>query len=313
MLAARMGELQISGLHIDSVDAQIARDQLTHLAEKIAHRLCRHLARKGMLEGEDESAFLSDSAGCDDGMDGLRMSSITYRIATGKHAGRKVATLQTIPADNGSLEGDAGKVGGFSLHACVAAEAHESQKLERLCRYIARPAISEKRLSISPQGRVRCQLKTPWKNGTAHVDFELVDFIAKLAALVPPPRAHLTRFHGVIAPNAKLRAQLTPSGRGKRPPTDAESTEASKDHRTPMVRYCAMTRAQRLKRVFNIDVNASGHYGGTLRIVASIEQPTAPRAIPARGHPCLAHFAKRGALADAHYRRAPRAPPAHAA
>ena len=41
------------------------------------------------------------------------MSSITYRIATGKHAGRKVATLQTIPADNGSLEGDAGKVGGF--------------------------------------------------------------------------------------------------------------------------------------------------------------------------------------------------------
>jgi len=37
----------------------------------------------------------------------------------------------------------------------------------------------------------------------------------KLAALVPPPRAHLSRFHGVFAPNAKLRAQLTPSGRGK--------------------------------------------------------------------------------------------------
>jgi len=185
--------------------------QLTQLAGKIAHRVCRHLVRKGWLEGEDESAFLSDSAGGDDGMDGLRMSSITYRIATGKHAGRKVATLQTIPADNGSPEGDAGKVGGFSLHAGVAAEAHESQKLERLCRYIARPAISEKRLSISPQGRVRYQLKTPWKNGTTHVDFEPVDFIAKLAALVPPPRAHLTRFHGVfttgILPFA-LRASL---------------------------------------------------------------------------------------------------------
>ena len=71
----------------------------------------------------------------------------------GLSAGRKVSTLQTIPADNGSPEGDAGKVGGFSLHAGVAAEAHESQKLERLCRYIARPAISEKRLSISPQGQ----------------------------------------------------------------------------------------------------------------------------------------------------------------
>jgi len=126
--------------------------QLTQLADTIAHRVCRHLARHGWLEGEDESAFLSHRAGCDDGLDALRMSSITYRIATGTQAGRKVATLQTIPADNGSLEGDACKVGGFSLHAGVAVEAHEGQKLERLCQYIARPAISEKRLSISPQG-----------------------------------------------------------------------------------------------------------------------------------------------------------------
>ena len=74
------------------------------------------------------------------------------QFATSKHSGRIVTTLQTIPADNSSSEGDAGKVGGFSLHAGVAAEAHERQKLERLCRYIARPAISEKRLSISPQG-----------------------------------------------------------------------------------------------------------------------------------------------------------------
>ncbi|WP_193679009.1 transposase, partial [Pseudomonas aeruginosa] len=190
-------------------------------ANTIAHRVCRHLSRRGWLEGEDESVFLSDSAGSDDGMDGLRMSSMTYRIATGRDAGRKVVTLQTLPGDAGSLEGDAGKVGGFSLHAGVAAEAHESHKLEKLCRYITRPAISEQRLSISPQGRVRYQLKTPWRNGTTHVEWDAVDFIAKLAALVPPPRAHLTRFHGVFAPNANLRAQLTPSGRGKRPAGDA--------------------------------------------------------------------------------------------
>ncbi|OPD68472.1 IS91 family transposase, partial [Pseudomonas aeruginosa] len=79
--------------------------QLTELANTIAHRVCRHLSRRGWLEGEDESVFLSDSAGSDDGMDGL-----------------------------------------FSLHAGVAAEAHESHKLEKLCRYITRPAISEQRL-----------------------------------------------------------------------------------------------------------------------------------------------------------------------
>ena len=77
------------------------RTSSNHSANRacIAHRVCRHLVRKGWLEGEDESAFLSDYAGCDDGLDALRISSTTYRIATGKHAGRKVATLQTIPAD----------------------------------------------------------------------------------------------------------------------------------------------------------------------------------------------------------------------
>ena len=278
--------------------------QLTQLANTIAHRVCRHLSRRGWLEGEDESVFLSDSAGSDDGMDGLRMSSMTYRIATGRDAGRKVVTLQTLPGDAGSLEGDAGKVGGFSLHAGVAAEAHESHKLEKLCRYITRPAISEQRLSISPQGRVRYQLKTPWRNGTTHVEWDAVDFIAKLAALVPPPRAHLTRFHGVFAPNANLRAQVTPSGRGKRPAGDAVPVDVSAhdEPRSPEQKRRAMSWAQRLKRVFSIDITTCAHCGGAVRIVASIEEPTAIRAI-------LAHFEKHGALEQAHYRPAARAPP----
>jgi hypothetical protein len=155
---------------------------------------------------------------------------------------------------------------------------------------------------------VRYELKTPWRNGTTHVEWDPVDFIAKLAALVPPPRAHLTRFHGVFAPNANLRAQLTPSGRGKRPVTEAAPADvnANSDHRSPDEKRRAMSWAQRLKRVFNIDVTTCIQCGGAVRIVASIEQPTAIRAI-------LAHFEKHGALEQAHYRPAPRAPPAAAA
>jgi len=145
-----------------------------------------------------------------------------------------------------------------------------------------------------------------WRNSTTHVEFEPVEFIAKPAALVPPPRAHLTRFHGVFAPNAKLRAQLTPSGRGKRRPADEASTGASSDHRSPDEKRRSMTWAQRLKRVFNIDVSTCSHCGGTVRIVASIEEPTAIRAI-------FAHFEKHGALQKAHYRPAAHAPPAVAA
>ena len=60
------------------------------------------------------------------------------------------------------------------------------------------------------------------RDGTTHVIFEPLDFIARLAALVPPPRLNLTRFHGVFAPNSPYRARITPArparrGRGTKP------------------------------------------------------------------------------------------------
>ena len=70
-----------------------------------------------------------------------------------------------------------GNVAGFSLHAGVTARAHERAKLERLCRYIARPAVSTQRLSLTRNGQVRYELKTPYRNGTTHVIFEPLDFM----------------------------------------------------------------------------------------------------------------------------------------
>jgi hypothetical protein len=39
--------------------------------------------------------------------------------------------------------------------------------------------------------------------------------ISRLVALVPKPRVHLTRFHGVFAPHSKYRARVTPAKRGQ--------------------------------------------------------------------------------------------------
>ena len=68
---------------------------------------------------------------------------------------------------------------------------------------------------MDSHGNVRYQLKTPYRDGTTHVIFEPLDFIARLAALVPKPRVHLTRFHGVFAPNSSYRARVTPARRGR--------------------------------------------------------------------------------------------------
>ena len=102
---------------------------------------------------------------------------------------------------------------GFSLHAGVRCEANDRKGIEQLCRYITRPAISNERLSINREGNAVLKLKTPWRNGTTHIVLTPMEFMQRLAALVPRPRLHLIRFHGVLAPNAKLRSAMQSSPR----------------------------------------------------------------------------------------------------
>ncbi len=205
-------------------------------------------------------------------MQQLHGYAITCRIALGSQQGRKVFTLQTIPPSNAKPSSltRVANTAGFSLHAGVAAEAYQRDKLERLCRYISRPAVSETRLSVLSSGNIRYQLKTPYRDGTTHVIFEPLDSIAKFAALIPKPRVNLTRFHGVFAPNSKWRARVTPAKRGK----SKKLPEEECSEKLPAERHAAMTWAQRLKRVFNIDIETCHECGGTVKVIACIEDPT---------------------------------------
>ncbi|MBG7337437.1 MFS transporter [Pseudomonas aeruginosa] len=242
--------------------------ELTQLTHTIAHRVGRYLERQGLLERDVENSYLASDAVDDDPMTPLLGHSITYRIAVGSQAGRKVFTLQTLPTSGDPFGDGIGKVAGFSLHAGVAARADERKKLERLCRYISRPAVSEKRLSLTRGGNVRYQLKTPYRDGTTHVIFEPLDFIARLAALVPKPRVNLTRFHGVFAPNSRHRALVTPAKRGR-----GNKVRVADEPATPAQRRASMTWAQRLKRVFNIDIETCSGCGGAMKVIACIEDP----------------------------------------
>jgi hypothetical protein len=271
--------LFLDGAYVDNADGSSMRfrwvkaptsAELTQLTHTIAQRVGRCLERQGLLERDAENSYLSGDILEAGPLDQLLGHSITYRIAVGPHQGRKVFTLQTLAASHEPFDDAVGKVAGFSLHAGVAARADERQKLERLCRYIARPAVSEKRLSLTANGNVRYQLKTPYRDGTTHVIFEPLDFIVRLVALVPKPRVHLTRFHGVFAPNSAHRARVTPAKRGKG--NKASASHGSEDA-TPAERRAAMTWAQRLKRVFNIDIETCKTCGGHVKIIACIEDP----------------------------------------
>ena len=118
------------------------------------------------------------------------------------------------------------KANGFSLHAGVSCEGHQKEKVragtaretalghkrERLCRYIARPAVAVPRLSLSATGKVVYTLKTPYRDGTTQVAFDPVDFIARLAALVPKPRVKIT---GTPSPATTASLLRTTAGVGR--------------------------------------------------------------------------------------------------
>jgi hypothetical protein len=126
--------------------------------------------------------------------------------------------------------------------------------------------------------------------------------MAKLAALVPKPRANLTRFHGVLAPNSKYRINVTPAKRGKGSANKLEG-KVKKNADLSVGEHKEMTWAQRLKRVFNIDVTICNRCGGAVKIIACIEDPLVIKKI-------LDHLdAKSGALASANQLPEPRAPP----
>lgn len=123
---------------------------------------------------------------------------------------------------------------------------------------------------MTRHGNVRIQLKTAYRDGTTRVVLESLDFIARLAALVPAPRVNLTRFHGVFAPHSAMRSQIIPRKKKAKANAGSEAETESKT-RTRAERRSAMTWAQRLKRVFGIDIETCANCGGSVRIVASIE------------------------------------------
>jgi hypothetical protein len=91
--------------------------------------------------------------------------------------------------------------------------AWQDQPYEELLRYCARPPISDERLRIEADVSILLRLKTPWKDGSTHIVYEPLDFIAKLAALVPRPHKNLVVYHGVLAANAAWRSRVVAYGR----------------------------------------------------------------------------------------------------
>ena len=74
---------------------------------------------------------------------------------------------------------------------------NQRNKLEQLCRYITRPTIANERVKLNDAGDVVLQLKIPYQDGTTYIVMSPLEFMQRVAALVPRPRFNLNRLYGL--------------------------------------------------------------------------------------------------------------------
>jgi hypothetical protein len=145
-------------------------------------------------------------------------------------------------------------VGNYSLHANTQVPAGARNKLEKLCRYVARPPLSNELLIERPDGRIEYRLKRPWQDGTTAVVFKPLELIERLVPLIPPPRTHQVRYHGVLASASSLRSFVVPRS-------------APREHPRQRRNY---SWAELMARAFEIDVLVCPCCSGPMRLVATI-------------------------------------------
>jgi hypothetical protein len=250
-------------------------ENIARLARAVCRKVTRYL---GQLTGEDKDQQLT--------LDHLANASVQGLIATGPCRGCRVLRLGGTGEDaEAAIMGKrCADVAGFNVHANVRVGANDRDGLEHLCRYLARPPIANDRLQELPDGRLALRFKQAWRDGTTHIVFTPHELIEKLIPLIPRPRCHLVRYHGILGPAAKDRAKVVPTPPAPLAPDAAGADKAG----TGESREIDITKIQRgsrlpwallLKRVFMTDALTCPKCHGRMKILAAITKPDAIRKI----------------------------------
>jgi hypothetical protein len=291
------------------------------LTERTAARLERVLRSHGRyLDDEHHAEPHDDGAGEADSLAqeqpalaACYQASASGRALLGEHAGKpplRVVVPAAASTKSARSRALCAQVRGVNVHASAAVPARDRPRLERLCRYAARPPLSQERLTELPDGRLRLELKRAWADGTTAVLLSPDDLIARLCAAVPPPRFHLLRFAGVLAGHSALRSLVVPPSKPQvpadthaqlqlpllpPPPPEPAVPPAAQPAAQPLPDRKYQGRhpwAQLLRHVFAVEVERCPHCAGRMRLIELCVTPDAlARVQPRRPRPTTARAA----------------------
>ncbi len=185
-------------------------EEMDALLGRIARRIDRLLARRGVVEGGDHGPDRwSEEAPV---LAGIADASVQGRVAFGPRAGAQVRRCGGSPelmALSRSIRGSChARQNGFDLHAAVVVPGRDRARLERVCRYALRPPVAHDRICLTERGQVLLALRHRWADGTSHLLFDPVELLERLAALTPRPRINLVLYDGVLGARSAWRSRL---------------------------------------------------------------------------------------------------------
>ncbi len=238
--------------------------ELQQLVNNIKFKIERKL--KKTEESQSDQLPFDEEATSD-----LAKLSIEQKAGFGDRKGHLIKQygITNLIPENKSDDPMTANNSGFSLNARVWIAAKKRKKLEHLIRYMARGPIAQERMSENQTNQILYKLKTPWRNGATHVSFSGLDFIARLVALIPPPRMNMIRYHGVFAPNFKNRNKIVPK---KESSTHKNNKEPQAENViNKKIKVERLRWAEMLKKTFEIDVSICPKCNGRLEQIAVIK------------------------------------------
>ena len=244
--------LALDGCYLEGPDGQLtfhrAHQPTTADVQELVTRISVAVEHWLALQGHGPDDAVDGDP--DDGQELLQAASLAGKVGLGRRAGQRSRRVVVLGGREYALPARCAVSEGYNLHAAVSIGPQDRAGLERLCRYLSRPTLAKSRLERRADGQVVLNMKRVWSDGTAAMVFSPAEFVARLAALVPPPQKNSVFYHGVLGGNAAFRSRVVPKPEAE---SESESPALVTEERRTRHRRRRRTWSWLLMRVFGID------------------------------------------------------------
>jgi len=165
--------LVLDGCYVEGTDGAVqfhrAHQPSTADVEELVARISAGVERWLALQGYgDDEEVDSDP---DDGQELVQAASLAGRTGLGRRAGRRTRRVVLLGGREYALPARCAVSEGYNLHAAVSVGPRDRVGLERLARYVCRPALAKSRLERRDDGQVVLRMKRAWSDGTTAMVF----------------------------------------------------------------------------------------------------------------------------------------------